>query len=355
MPTPAYLWITTQHDAERVLRDELPKWDSGFKPAYSRPGFITFKTDRPLDEKDLARVREQFPLIRLAAAGHGRWEGESLPADLSSTRFDVIHAFVRDPVAPGTLPPQVVREKRKIPEDIQNRLQTLSAQCQRPLNTKPKESERVLNILIDPSPSAPQTTTLWLSLHTHVMGESPHPGGVFDVDEESRISRAAFKLIEVLERMRFEPQADDHALEIGCAPGGALEVLLERGCLVTGVDPGSLDARVLSHPNLVYIPHSFNELTPRDIAPELKWLLVDINSDPHVTLRAIQKVFELNPDVRPTVIATLKLGDFALLGDLPHVEDRLKSLGLRRMFCRQLYFNRREIVWVGTPLRRRIG
>ena len=36
-------------------------------------------------------------------------------------------------------------------------------------------------------------------------------------------------------------EPDDECVEIGCAPGGASQALLERGLFVTGIDPADVD------------------------------------------------------------------------------------------------------------------
>ena len=61
-------------------------------------------------------------------------------------------------------------------------------------------------------------------------------------------SRAYFKLEEALDLAGVGDLHGSHALDLGAAPGGWTEVLLDRGASVVAVDPGALDESVATRP-----------------------------------------------------------------------------------------------------------
>jgi len=68
--------------------------------------------------------------------------------------------------------------------------------------------------------------------------------------EEGQISRAEFKLLEALELFGLETPAGGLALDLGAAPGGWTRVLRVRSMRVVAVDPGDLDPRVATDPEV---------------------------------------------------------------------------------------------------------
>ena len=74
---------------------------------------------------------------------------------------------------------------------------------------------------------------------------SSHNGGArrFKKDDEI-ISRAEFKLLEAIESFGITFEESGNSLDLGASPGGFCRVLLERGQLVTAVDPAELDEKL---------------------------------------------------------------------------------------------------------------
>ena len=66
-------------------------------------------------------------------------------------------------------------------------------------------------------------------------------------------SRAYFKLEEALDLAEVEDLGGKRALDLGAAPGGWTEVLLDRGASVVAVDPGALDDAVSARPGVRHI------------------------------------------------------------------------------------------------------
>ena len=66
-------------------------------------------------------------------------------------------------------------------------------------------------------------------------------------------SRAYFKLEEALDLAGVEDLGGKRALDLGAAPGGWTECLLDRGASVVAVDPGALDDAVARRPGVRHI------------------------------------------------------------------------------------------------------
>ncbi len=66
---------------------------------------------------------------------------------------------------------------------------------------------------------------------------------------ENQISRAEFKLLEAIDTFNINLEGYEKALDLGAAPGGWTKVLLEKGLLVTAVDPAKLN---IKHSNLTH-------------------------------------------------------------------------------------------------------
>ena len=66
-------------------------------------------------------------------------------------------------------------------------------------------------------------------------------------------SRAYFKLAEALDLAGVEDLGGKRALDLGAAPGGWTECLLDRGASVVAVDPGALDDAVARRPGVRHI------------------------------------------------------------------------------------------------------
>ena len=66
-------------------------------------------------------------------------------------------------------------------------------------------------------------------------------------------SRAYFKLEEALDLAKVEDLGGKRALDLGAAPGGWTEVLLDRGASVVAVDPGALDENVATRPGVRHV------------------------------------------------------------------------------------------------------
>src|SRR5207302_1748472 len=94
----------------------------------------------------------------------------------------------------------------------------------------------------------------WIGQHLAVKLCERWPGGAIPVRLPSHaVSRAYAKMEEAIQWSNLPVAAGDECVEIGCAPGGASQALLDRGLFVTGIDPADVDPVVLEHPRFRHL------------------------------------------------------------------------------------------------------
>ncbi|MCA9259699.1 MAG: hypothetical protein KDA61_10890, partial [Planctomycetales bacterium] len=156
------------------------------------------------------------------------------------------------------------------------------------------------------------------------------------------ISRAYLKMAEALAWSSLPLVKGDWVVELGCAPGGASQALLDAGLKVLGVDPAEVDEALLKNPRFTHIRRRTKQL-PKTALADAQWLCVDMNVAPKFTLDAVEDVVRHKaPKVRGMLI-TLKLPNWEVLDEIPQFIARIQEWGYRDVRVRQLAFNRQEI------------
>ena len=123
---------------------------------------------------------------------------------------------------------------------------------------------------------------------------------------EMPVSRAYYKLKEALLWSGIQVREGDVCAEIGSAPGGACQLLLELGAQVIAIDPAPLDSEVAEHENLTFIRRRGREVKKRELA-DVRWLLADLNIAPNYTLDTVEEIVS-SKRVNPRgMLLTLKL------------------------------------------------
>jgi 23S rRNA (cytidine2498-2'-O)-methyltransferase len=134
----------------------------------------------------------------------------------------------------------------------------------------------------------------------------------------------------------------ERIVELGSAPGGASQALLDAGLEVIGVDPAKMDEAVLAHPRFTHVRSRTLE-TSRKIFRQVQWLAADMNVAPQYTLDAVEAVVA-HPGIHIRgMLVTLKLPYWQLADELPAYVERVRGWGYKDVRLRQLAFNRQEI------------
>jgi len=353
--------VCCQNGSEPAVKEEVGH--NGWRLAYSRRGFLSFKNDRlggssSAGRRDHTRL-PQGTFVRTASWSLGLAKGddaagniEQLLAILSQSGikepFDRLHVWPRDRVPVGKFdfepgPDEVttvigdmilpvLKEQQIVRDDRFNRVA--------------KRGERVLDIvLIEPSQWAigwhpvPRLT----GRNSNAALPMMWPGGVQPVQQHQEvISRAYYKAAESIAWSGFDMRPGDKVVEIGAAPGGACSYLLEMGMNVIGVDPAEMDLEVLESSHFRHIRASAGDL-PLTEYEGVKWLLVDSNVRPDQTLATVEQIVNHRRNTIQGIILTLKLGGIEHADRIDGWIRKVKQWGASDVAVRQLARSKIEV------------
>ncbi len=335
-----FVFVTVQSGAERALKNEIAREHPELKLAFSRPGFVTFRSLEDFADDfvlrsvfartwgfSLGKVNGGDDSQRARAAW--RLFGEELPDD----PIRHLHVWQRDCALPGD------HGYDGAADELARSLGALLIE-NRPATSKPRivDSAAAIGDLV-----LVERDEWWLGWHRPNTPETRWPGGVPQIALPPRmISRAYLKIVEALEWSELPIQPGDRCVEIGSSPGGSCLALLERGLLVTGIDPAEMDPEVLAHPNFTPI-RAIAKNVKRGIFHECRWLVMDANVAPNYTLDTLDGVLTQGGARPEGLVLTLKLTDPALAEKLLAIAERIRRYGYRRVRMRQLAYNRQEI------------
>jgi len=238
-------------------------------------------------------------------------------------RWDAVHVWKRDPRL--DLPLGDVRR-------------ALAAACGAPPGDEATTQlgDRVLDCAID------TPDRWWIGWHVASSPSATWPGGIYPgVMPATAVSRAWLKLDEAVATFGLTVERGERALELGAAPGGACQRLLEAGLEVVGVDAAVVDATVAAHPRFEQWRMRAREVPLRRFRG-FDWLLTDMNIDPTSTMAALGRLLEAAADRPRGVIATLKLPEWSRGAELAGWLDRFRGWGYEPR-ARQLSTGGREL------------
>jgi 23S rRNA (cytidine2498-2'-O)-methyltransferase len=355
--SPSFLLITCQIGAEKAVKSELAREWPEFRFAYSRPGFLTFKLPPDHGLADNFNLRSVF--ARAYAFSLGKVLGESTD-DLAQQVWKLvgdlpveqIHVWQRDAYAPGdhSFQPGPTPLAHEVEIALRQHDPVQLAGGQRGTGLPTRAGELVLDcILVSP-------TEWWIGYHRAKSRTSCTPGGMSPIQSPAgTVSRAYLKMNESLAWSGLPLKEGDRCVEIGCAPGGSCQALLEREMLVTGIDPADVHPTIKEHPNFVHIRKRGADVRRREFR-KTRWLMADLNVAPQYTLDTIEAIVT-HPEVKIRgLLLTLKLIEWELADEIPVYLERIRSWGFPLVRARQLQHNRQEICVVALlekPKRKR--
>jgi 23S rRNA (cytidine2498-2'-O)-methyltransferase len=154
-------------------------------------------------------------------------------------------------------------------------------------------------------------------------------------------------------------KADDIAIELGAAPGGAALALLSRGLKVAGVDSGEMEDLVRAHREFRWIRSSAKEalLDPRSKLPNAaQWLLLDIHARGELALKELEPYVQRYRSDLLGAVLTLKLGNWKMAELIPRWLEKVRAMGFASVRAKQLPSNRQEfcvVAMTAAGLKRR--
>jgi 23S rRNA (cytidine2498-2'-O)-methyltransferase len=197
----------------------------------------------------------------------------------------------------------------------------------------------------------------WLGYHQTATIVERWPGGhVAPELPPHAVSRAYVKLEEAIRWSGLPVAAGDECVEIGCAPGGACQALLERGLFVTGIDPADVAPELPEHPRFRHLKKRGSDVRRHEFTG-VRWLVADMNIAPLATLAEVEPIVT-HPGVSIRgLVLTLKLSDWKWAEQLDDFVARVRGWGYRDVRVRQLTTGGQEVCLVALRRKalRRLG
>ncbi len=349
---PAFLFATCQIGAEAAIKAELAREHPGFRFAYSRPGFLTFKL--PADYAPAPSFQLRSVFARAWGYSLGKVDATSLDSAAASIAgrlaagdFVGLHVWQRDMAAIGHrgFEPHVTPAALAAEEAIRRHADVASLVG--PPARVAKSGELVLDcVLVEPH-------EWWIGQHWAAGGDTGHPGGMREIAvPENMVSRAYFKMQEALAWSGLPIKAGQTCVEVGCSPGGASQALLERDVKVIGIDPAEVDATVLANSRFTHIRKRGADVRRKEFRG-VQWLAADMNVAPEYTLDTVEAIVTHEEVNIGGLLITLKLLDWRLADEVPQYLERVRRWGYHQVRARQLAHNRQEVCVTGLRRKQR--
>lgn len=349
-----FLFCACQVGAESALKSDAVAREPSLRPAYSRPGLVTFKRGSPRLASDDPEAAPS-PLARAWGRGIGRASDAAAAVAMIAGATPSapplrLHVFERDRWRPGEAPADALIGGAAAL--VRAELLALWPEG-RPLllGEAAEPGDHVIDVIVA------EGEPLYLGHHRHHPARLAWPGGQAPLLISQPIppqapSRAYRKLEEAIAWSRAPVRAGDVALELGSAPGGASYALLRRGLTVHGVDTGVMDPVVLTtrHPSgarFIYHNAPMSQVQRRDLPTALHWVLCDVNRAPQVALRTVARLAAAPRPALMGVLCTLKLDDWRALRHLDGWLRMIEAMGMVEVRATQLPSNRMELFAYG--------
>lgn len=357
-----FVFCTCQQGAELALKREAAFRAPHLRLAFSRPGFVTFKLDEASDN-----ALPELPHLTFARAGGwslgkvggdemhalsaATWKLPAVTEIISQAGIDDLHVWQRDSALPGDFgfEPGPTALAAEVEQSLRGAAP--SAVCLSQTNSRQRVATRRLGRVLDVVLVEPNQW--WIGYHVAVSRTDRWPGGVAPIEfPDHAVSRAYLKMAEALAWSALPAKPGDHWVELGCAPGGASQALLDQGMRVTGIDPAEVDSVVLAHERFIHVQSRIRAV-PRRLFRGIRWLAADMNAAPKYTLDAVEGVVTQRDSNLQGLLLTLKLPDWelAMPEQISEYVARIQSWGYQDVRLRQLAHNRRELCAVALRSR----
>ena len=347
-----FLFATCRLGAEPTLKSEMTSLEPAIRSAFARPGFVTFKLPAGFSSSDRLILKSVFAHTAGWSCGSVRCDSTAQGAPrvwdlVEGRRVHHLHVWQRSsrggPLNPVT--PLATEIGRQLLSRISRDRKPV------PLNQIAQRGQQILDcILIEPG-------EWWVGRHVANAIPSRWPAGVIHREMPPHaVSRAYLKMWACLQWSGMAIAPGDGCVELGSAPGGSSQALLDRGAHVTGIDPAEMDENVLAHPSFRHLRMRGSELKRRAFR-EFRWLIADANVAPKHTLDTVEGIVTYPGVPIRGVLLTLKLLQWNLVEQIPSWLERVRSWGYRHVRARQLASGGQEICIAGMRHRalRRVG
>jgi hypothetical protein len=168
-------------------------------------------------------------------------------------------------------------------------------------------------------------------------------------------SRAWLKLEEAMRFFDLSLTKNDIVVEVGCAPGGVVLALLDRGIPVIGVDPAKMADVIhpFEIPDRYTIPAAgkpwfYHCRKPaalagkKDLGRGVTWFMSDMNQSPEVVIKECLRFAGMAPEIR-SALMTLKLTELSQVIEKKKWFEILHSAGFTEVQLQSLSVNHKEL------------
>ncbi|HEX2879017.1 MAG TPA: SAM-dependent methyltransferase [Polyangiaceae bacterium] len=334
-PQATFVYAVCQLGAEPALKAEVARLHPQWRFAFSRPGLVTWKAPKAVAvDVQLGAVLARCSGLSLGRAATAAETAALIQGALGDAAF-ALHVFERDRHKPGEEPPG--DSYGALADQVWQGLLDTKLRAH-PRDRALQAGDLVVDIAV--APDEP-----WLvGIHQHGPGRSVFPGGRPSLLLPAQApSRAWLKLEEGLVFSGLPIKPGEVALEIGSAPGGASQALLQRGLQVVGVDPAEMDPTVASHPSFTHVQVKLGDLRREQLPKRVDWLFVDVNLAPAVALHQLRRIVSTLKTTLKGGVITLKLNSWSMAAEIPAFLKRLQAMGFSEVRATQLAHNRQEI------------
>lgn len=298
-----YFYSLCNPGFEAQLRAEAAAHAADLRPSFSKPGFVTFKADKP-------RQPPRWTFARVT----GRFLAKGTPEEAEAAvategKHRAVHRF---DLGEG-----------------------------RGTGVEAAPGSEVLDLI------SVTSEEVWWGVRTVEPWGWGFPGGVPALQlPEAAPSRAWLKLEEMLLWSHWSPPEGTVALELGSAPGGASWALLNRGAHVVGVDVAPMASICTENPRYTHRALSVRDLRKKDLPERVDVLFCDLGLKPVEAVPQIRHLCQIVPSIS-RLYYTLKMGTGLDTAELDRWRDAIRKLGFT-VRSTHLPSNRMEILVAGV-------
>lgn len=341
MHTSPFAFALCQPGMERWLKEEVARTRPDLRPAFQRPGRVTFKcTGAPFGPDE----RPESVFARAWGCSAGLLPDSAAILEVGErVGATLLWLSYADPGIPGETHP--IHEGEAMRDSALRRLDLERlAPGRYPLydidvsEGEARDGEMILDVI-----------TAWdepalVGWHVHGPGRHLGAAGRWNYPRpEDLPSRAWEKVTEGLFWAGSPVRPGDLVVEFGAAPGGGTRAFVEAGARVVAIDPQPLAPAVLAMPGVTFIRRAIGDVTLEELPRDVQWIACDAGIAPVHVIAALRRLVAPWRRTLRGLVLTLKLNDAATIAALPELLDRIRALGCARVRATQLPANRRDV------------
>lgn len=235
-------------------------------------------------------------------------------------------------------------ELRKVASNVKARLKQITSDHLQSTQVKIVEGS-VLNVIVHKS------GILAGSSPSKIETGSAYDAGLAfltDRTEQVAVSRAAGKISEILTLLKHvNIDCNDLRdwLELGAAPGGMTQTLLQAGASVTAVDLADMKPELLKHPKIKHLRTHADAISS---ASPYSALLCDMNGPAELAVSHVSRLIKTMSS-GAVIVHTLKVEDFMnLKKNLVLAQTAFRASGANIISIRHLFHNRKELTIIAV-------